>query len=120
MVKKTASKIGVDGEGVVGSFTQRIGASFVSGIVLAAILYPFDTFKRNAQLNGGIGYRKAFNDPYECAQFIFKENKGNLGLYRGCTTFAASQVMLAFLQFSLFDLINGSLNGKSDVIPCVA
>ncbi len=67
MVKMTAEKIGMDKDGTVGSFTQRIGASFVSGLALATILYPFDTFKRNAQLNGGIGYRQAFSDPYECA-----------------------------------------------------
>ena len=38
----------------------------ISGTLLALILYPLDTFKRNSQLNGGIGYRNAFTDPYEC------------------------------------------------------
>ena len=64
-VKLTANKSGFD-EGVTGSFSQRIGASFVSGVLLATILYPLDTFKRNAQLNGGIGYRQSFTNAFEC------------------------------------------------------
>ena len=98
MVKWVTNKSGMASESSpIGSFTQRIGASLISGLALATILYPFDTFKRNSQLNGGIGYRKAFADPYECSQYVFRENKGNAGLYRGCGTFAASQVILAFI-----------------------
>lgn len=67
MVKWMADKSGASQDGMVGSFTQRIGASLISGLTLATILYPFDTFKRNSQLNGGIGYRQAFSDPYECS-----------------------------------------------------
>ena len=64
-VKLTANKSGFD-SGVTGEFSQRIGASFVSGVLLATILYPLDTFKRNAQLNGGIGYRQSFTNAFEC------------------------------------------------------
>ena len=106
-VKLVADKAGVDRDGTMGTFTQRFGASVVSGLLLSTLLYPLDTFKRNAQLNGGIGYRQAFSDPFECTQYVFKENKGNLGLYRGCGTFAVSQIILAFVQFSLFDLLTG-------------
>ena len=59
-------------------------------MLLSFILYPFDTFKRNAQLNGGLGYRKAFNNVYEFTDYVFKENKGNAGLFRGCTAFFIS------------------------------
>ena len=67
MVKWSTDKAGLDNpDGVAGTFMQRIGASMISGTLLALILYPLDTFKRNSQLNGGIGYRNAFTDPYEC------------------------------------------------------
>ena len=67
-----------------------------TGLVLGGILYPLDTFKRCSQVNGGIGYRFAFKDPFECTQYVFKESKGNAGLYRGCSTFIMSQVLIAF------------------------
>ena len=91
MVKWLSSAAGTDSrDTLVGNFSQRIGASMVSGLLLSCILYPFDTFKRCSQLNGGIGYRQAFNDPFECTQYVFKESKGNLGLYRGVSTFFVS------------------------------
>lgn len=37
-----------------------------------------------------------------------------MGLYRGCSTFFASQVMLAFIQFTTFDGINGVLTQASE------
>lgn len=115
MVKWATNKSGMTNDTTIGSFMQRIGASLISGLALATILYPFDTFKRNSQLNGGIGYRQAFADPYECSQFVFRENKGNAGLYRGCATFAASQVILAFIQFSLYDTIYSGLGSNKQV-----
>jgi len=91
MVKWSVNKTGMDGpDSPTGTFMQRMGASLISGTLLACILYPLDTFKRNSQLNGGIGYRLAFNDPYQCTQYVFKESKGNLGLYKGCSTFFVS------------------------------
>merc|ERR1712060_93473 len=105
LVKKTTDAAGMDTDGFMGSFNQRIGASVISGVALSAILYPFDTFKRNSQLNGGIGYRSAFSDSYECTQFVFKEAKGNAGLYRGCSTFMLSQILMAFMQFSMYDAV---------------
>lgn len=91
LVKWGASKAGVDSlDSPVGSFMQRVGASLLSGTMLACLLYPLDTFKRCAQLNGSIGYRQAFNNTYECTQYVFKQSKGNLGLYKGCSTFFVS------------------------------
>ena len=58
LVKWSANKAGADDINTqLGQFTQRVGASFVSAMLLSIILYPFDTFKRNAQLNGGLGFR---------------------------------------------------------------
>lgn len=90
-IKWATTKTGLDSQqSMPGSFMQRIGASLCTGSLLAILLYPLDTFKRCSQLNGGIGYRQAFSDPFECTQYVFKESKGNLGLYRGCGTFFAS------------------------------
>lgn len=58
MVKWSSNKAGLDNpDGALGTFSQRLGAAFVSGTLLSCLLYPLDTFKRNAQLNGGIGFR---------------------------------------------------------------
>jgi len=58
MVKRSANVVGCDNmDTKMGYFMQRIGASLVSGMLLSCLLYPLDTFKRNSQLNGGIGYR---------------------------------------------------------------
>merc|ERR1712156_613528 len=111
-VKRMSASSGLDAavdSGSAGTFMQRIGASMCSGLILGGILYPLDTFKRCSQLNGGIGYRQAFSDPFECTQYVFKESGGNMGLYRGCSTFIFSQVLIAFFQFSAFDAINASL-----------
>lgn len=114
MVKWSANKVGCDNmDTTVGSFTQRVGASLVSGMLLSCFLYPLDTFKRNSQLNGGIGYRKAFSNSYACTEYVFKESGGNLGLYRGCGTFFVAQVLCAFFQFSAFDAISSSLNSAT-------
>ena len=94
-----------------GQFMQRVGASLISGSILAVCLYPFDTFKRNAQLNGGLGYRQAFTDTGSCADYCFKELKGTSGLYRGASTFFVGQVLIAFFQFTTFDAINSSVTG---------
>jgi len=73
LVKWATCKSGFEGPEIQagGSFMQRIGASFCAGMLQATLLYPLDTFKRCSQLNGGIGYRQAFNDSFECTQFIF-------------------------------------------------
>jgi len=36
-----------------------------------------------------------------------------LGLFRGCSSFLASQTAIAFFQFTAFDAINASLTIKS-------
>ena len=91
LVKRTASTASLDKtDSQIGQFTQRVGASFISAMLLSVLLYPFDTFKRNAQLNGGLGYRMMFNNVYECTDYVFKESKGNAGLFRGCSTFFVS------------------------------
>ena len=69
MVKWGSNATGLQDDSAIsspGTFMQRIGASLISGMALSCILYPLDTFKRNSQLNGGIGYRQAFADPFEC------------------------------------------------------
>ena len=49
MVKWSANKAGADNlDTQLGQFTQKVGASFISAMLLSVILYPFDTFKRNA------------------------------------------------------------------------
>jgi len=64
-------------------------------MLLSVLCYPLDTFKRNSQLNGGMNYRLAFTNFVDCTEYVFKENKGNLGLMRGCSTFFVSQLLIA-------------------------
>jgi hypothetical protein len=42
-------------EGWLSNFNQRVGASFLSSMLISLLLYPLDTIKRCLQLNGGRG-----------------------------------------------------------------
>lgn len=114
VVKWSANKAGADNlDTSLGQFTQRVGASLITAILLSAVLYPLDTFKRNAQLNGGMGYRQAFTNFVDCTDYVFKEQRGNAGLYRGCSTFFVSQIFIALFQFSAYDMMFNSLTHTS-------
>lgn len=46
-------------------FMQRVGVSMISGILISALLYPFDSLKRISQLNGGRAAQKLYKSDAE-------------------------------------------------------
>ena len=86
-------------------FWSRVGLSMVSGTLISVLIYPLDTLKRIAQLNGGRVATKLYKSDMEIAAKAMKEI-GTRNLYRGVGPFAASQVLLAYSQFCMFELFN--------------
>ena len=51
---------------IINNFKEKLGVSFVSAMLIAAIVYPLDTVKRNVQVNGGRGYFKTYQNSFHC------------------------------------------------------
>ena len=73
----------------VGAFQQRIGTAMCSGLLISLLLYPLDTLKRSAQLEGGLGFKKLYSSQFEMAKTLPGE-LGVRGLYRGVPVFMLS------------------------------
>ena len=86
-----------------------------SGMLMSLLLYPLDTMKRSAQLEGGLGFKKLYTSQFEMAKQMPGE-VGLRGLYRGAPMFTISQMLYAFAQFSAYDLLlgTGMSRGKLD------
>ena len=61
----------------------------ISGTLISLLLYPLDTMKRAAQLDGGLGFKKLYSGPLQLVQQLPKDI-GFTGLYRGASMFTLS------------------------------
>lgn len=57
----------VEGENkMVKEFNQKLGISLMASLVISSIIYPFDTIKRNMQLNGARGHYTQYKGAFDC------------------------------------------------------
>lgn len=76
-------------------FLHRLGLSMLSGTLISVLIYPLDTLKRIAQMNGGRVGTKLYKSDLEIASKAMKDI-GVKNLYRGLGPFVLSQVLLAY------------------------
>lgn len=77
----------------------------LSGTLISVLIYPLDTLKRIAQMNGGRVGTKLYKSDLEIATKAMKDI-GVKNLYRGVGPFVLSQVLLAYSQFWFFEMFN--------------
>ena len=88
------------------NFNQRVGASFVSSMLISLILYPLDTMKRCLQLNGGRGQHVLYRSAFEVFTKLPNQQGGVTALYRGVHLFFVKELICAFAQASIYESLN--------------
>ena len=87
------------------TFMQRLGPSMLSSLLISTLLYPFDTLKRCAQVNGGKGQLLLYRNNSEVYS-KFVANHGFLGLYRGVHLFALNELVTAFIYVNAYEALS--------------
>lgn len=95
-----------DDNGFFANFNQRVGASLLSSISLSILLYPLDTVKRCMQLNGGRGQLMIYRGIAEGFSKLYSQQGGITAFYRGAHLFFVKELICAFAQVSLFEVLS--------------
>lgn len=86
-------------------FNKKLGVSFLCSMTVSALIYPLDTVKRNLQLNGARNYSTVYSSSLDCFKHIMSQQGGLRAMYRGVHVFALREMLTAFAQLGLYDLI---------------
>ena len=79
-------------------------AIMVAGTLMTLIVYPLDTMKKTAQVNGGRGFLNNYSKLPELAVRL-PQNLGLRGMYRGWHLFLLTSVISSYTQFAVYDLL---------------
>jgi hypothetical protein len=88
------------------NFNERLGASFVSSMILSVFLYPLDTMRRCMQLNGGRGQLLLYKGIGDGFSKLYAQQGGISAFYRGVHLFLIKEVICAFSQVSLYEAMS--------------
>jgi hypothetical protein len=94
------------GNSWLSNFNQRVGASFLSSMVISLLLYPLDTMKRCQQLNGGRGQLVLYRGILDGFQKLASQQGGLPAFYRGVHLFFAKELICAFAQVSIYETLS--------------
>jgi hypothetical protein len=100
----TVSRLRTGHESYMDRFLQRVGVSMLSGTLISVLLYPLDTLKRLAQLNGGRAAMKLYAS--EALLLAKQREMGFLSLYKGVGPYLTSQVLMSYFMFTFFEMFN--------------
>lgn len=92
--------------GFMSNFNQRVGASFLSSMLISLMLYPLDTMKRCLQLNGGRGQLVLYRGLGDAFSKFFTQQGGITAFYRGVHLFFIKELVCAFAQVSIYESLN--------------
>ena len=76
------------------------GPSTLVLLSFSTVLYPLETAKRLMQVNGSLGYNRAFESTLD----MFRKT-GVKNLYRGYSLHCMKLIPFSFIQFSLYRMI---------------
>jgi len=101
-IYSTVKKVMPKDDSYLGRFSQRLGSSMVAGTLMTLIVYPLDTMKKTAQVNGGRGFLNNYSKLPELAVRL-PQNLGLRGMYRGWHLFLLTSVISSYTQFTVYD-----------------
>lgn len=90
---------------------RRMGVSVLSSTLITLVVYPLDTMKRVAQVNGARGFFNSYLGSREIFDGI-KSKYGTRGFYRGARLYLLTTLLSSFAQFTLYDQLFDSFQKK--------
>ncbi len=84
-------------------FMERIGTALSASMISGLLLYPLDTAKRCAQLNGGRGSLTLYNSIPDLFRNLMGKGIGTF--YRGVHLYLLKTLIMSYLYVSMYEVV---------------